>query len=158
MTVQVGVRGRVFSPVVNGSLAEVVREEFDGVVAVLIDEDKDHAEDMSYLCHVAFDVPPDVDGKWHFVPGVPDEAPAELVPPAITGYRVLDTDELALINEVKAKANEVGALVEKLRCLNGIDRSGQALALDQRWISIGATELQLGFMSLVRGIAKPEGF
>ena len=33
----------------------------------------------------------------------------------IAGYRDLTEDEIALMNEVKAKAAEVGTLVEKLR-------------------------------------------
>lgn len=30
--------------------------------------------------------------------------------------------------------------------------------LDQRWISIGATDLQRGFMAVIRGIAQPTTF
>lgn len=70
--------------------------------------------------------------------------------PPITGYRELSTDELAFINEIKAKGIELGALVEKLRAC------GQAL--DQRWISIGATDLQTGLMALTRGVARPTTF
>lgn len=67
----------------------------------------------------------------------------------IKGYRDLTPEEIALMNEVKAKAAEVGALMEKLRATPG---------LDQRWISIGVTDLQKGFMFAVRGIAQPESF
>jgi hypothetical protein len=36
---------------------------------------------------------------------------------------------------------------------------GDALQpLDQRWISIGATDLQRGFMAVIRGIAQPTTF
>lgn len=31
-------------------------------------------------------------------------------------------------------------------------------ALDQRWVSIGATHLQEGFMALTRAVAKPDFF
>ena len=31
-------------------------------------------------------------------------------------------------------------------------------ALDQRWVSVGATDLQQGFMALVRSIAQPTTF
>ncbi len=61
----------------------------------------------------------------------------------ITGYRDLSAEEIALMNEVKAKAQEVGALVEKLKASPG---------LDQRWVSIGCTELQQGFMALTRAV------
>jgi hypothetical protein len=79
-------------------------------------------------------------------------------PPPITGYRKLSSTEVDLINEVKAVSEIVGKLVEKLRGMNGISREGQTLALDQRWVSIGETDLQKGFMSLSRSIAKPTTF
>lgn len=67
----------------------------------------------------------------------------------IKGYRDLTPEEIALMNEVKAKAAEVGELMDRLRLMSG---------LDQRWVSIGVTDLQRGFMSVVRGIAQPESF
>lgn len=67
----------------------------------------------------------------------------------IKGYRDLSPEEIALMNEVKTKAAEVGELIEKLRAAPG---------LDQRWVSIGATDLQKGFMCVTRGIAQPENF
>jgi hypothetical protein len=30
--------------------------------------------------------------------------------------------------------------------------------IDQRWVSIGATDLQRGFMAVIRGIAQPSTF
>lgn len=71
------------------------------------------------------------------------------MPQKITGYRQLTDDEVALMNEAKAVAVTVGELVEKLK--------GRP-DLDQRWVSIGATGLQQGFMALIRGIAQPETF
>lgn len=67
----------------------------------------------------------------------------------IKGYRDLSPEEIALMNEVKAKAAEVGALMDKLKATPG---------LDQRWVSIATTDLQKGFMFAVRGIAQPESF
>ena len=67
----------------------------------------------------------------------------------ITGYRELSQVEIDLMNEVKALGVELGSLVQKLR---GTE------VLDQRWISIGATDLQTGIMALVRGVAKPSTF
>lgn len=69
--------------------------------------------------------------------------------PKITGYRQLTQDEAALMNEGKALAEQVGAYIEKLRSIDG---------LDQRWVSIGATDLQKGFMAVIRGIARPTTF
>lgn len=85
--------------------------------------------------------------------------------PKITGYRQLTEAEAILMNEGKALAEQVGAYVEKLRTLNG--QPGPANPegvnttmpkLDQRWISIGATQLQQGFMAVIRGIAQPTTF
>ncbi len=69
--------------------------------------------------------------------------------PKITGYRQLTEAEAALMNEIKAKGVELGALVERLRATQG---------LDQRWVSIGATDLQQGLMALTRAVAQPTSF
>lgn len=68
---------------------------------------------------------------------------------AIAGYRELSVEEIELMNKVKAKAVELGLLVQELRATQG---------LDQRWVSIGATDLQTGTMALVRAIAQPTTF
>lgn len=69
--------------------------------------------------------------------------------PKITGYRQLTEAEVVLMNEIKARGVELGALVAKLRATDG---------LDQRWVSIGATDLQTGLMALTRGVAQPTTF
>ncbi len=67
----------------------------------------------------------------------------------IAGYRELSQGEIDLMNEIKQKGKELGELVGKLKA----DK-----ALDQRWISIGATDLQTGLMALTRGVAQPTFF
>ena len=67
----------------------------------------------------------------------------------IKGYRELSQDEINLMNEVKNVGAKIGELVEKLRNTPG---------LDQRWVSIGATDMQTGTMALVRAIAQPTTF
>lgn len=67
----------------------------------------------------------------------------------IKGYRVLSEDEKELINTIKEIAVKVGAVVETLE---------QDESLDQRWIAIGKTDLQTGFMAITRAIAQPETF
>lgn len=67
----------------------------------------------------------------------------------IKGYRDLTQHEIDAMNKVKEAAENVGDIVATLR---------QVPELDQRWVSIGATELQQGFMALVRSIAKPTTF
>ena len=67
----------------------------------------------------------------------------------IKGYRDLSQAEINLVNEIKAKGVELGELVAKLRATEG---------LDQRWVSIGATDLQTGLMALTRGVAQQTSF
>jgi hypothetical protein len=79
--------------------------------------------------------------------------------PKITGYRQLSEAEVALMNEGKALAEQCGAYIAKLRGANQDTSAAQnGLVLDQRWISIGATDLQRGFMAVIRGIAQPTTF
>lgn len=82
--------------------------------------------------------------------------------PKITGYRQLSETEVALMNEGKALAEQCGAYVAKLRTYADIARKTDVQQLtpplDQRWISIGATDLQRGFMAVIRGIAQPTTF
>ena len=69
--------------------------------------------------------------------------------PKITGYRQLSEGEAELMNEIKEHGKNLGLLVEKLRRTDG---------LDQRWVSIGATDLQQGLMALTRAVAQPTTF
>ena len=71
------------------------------------------------------------------------------VQPKITGYRQLNESEAALMNEIKAEGVKLGELVAKLRATDG---------LDQRWVSIGSTDLQTGLMARTRGVAQPTTF
>lgn len=83
----------------------------------------------------------------------------------IKGYRQLSALELELTNKVKAHAEETHKLIEELETY-AKDRAevrfkdGPPLTpfLDPRWLSIGRTNLQQGFMALVRAITKPETF
>ena len=67
----------------------------------------------------------------------------------IKGYRELNETEIALMNEIKEKGAELGALVAKLKAAEG---------LDHRWVSIGATDFQTGLMALTRAVAQPTFF
>jgi hypothetical protein len=67
----------------------------------------------------------------------------------IKGYRDLSEAEIAMMNEAKELAAKVGDLADKLKLTDG---------LDQRWVAIGRTELQQGFMALIRAIAQPTTF
>lgn len=67
----------------------------------------------------------------------------------IHGYRTLTDEEVALINKIKEVGNTLGVIVDGLQ---------QAKSLDQRWVSIGKTDLQKGIMALVRAVAQPGSF
>jgi hypothetical protein len=89
------------------------------------------------------------------------------IQPKITGYRQLSYAEVALMNEGKALAEQCGEYIAKLRqhgdsarptALKDTPEVPSPLLLDQRWISIGSTDLQRGFMAVIRGIAQPTSF
>lgn len=65
----------------------------------------------------------------------------------ILGHRDLNQVEIDLINECKGIEQSCIALVDRLK---------DTMATDKRWVAIGATDLQTGFMALVRSIARPE--
>lgn len=67
----------------------------------------------------------------------------------IKGYRDLSQTEIDLMNEGKALSVQVGEYIEKLQANTD---------LDQRWVAIGKTDLQKGFMSAIRSIAQPTTF
>jgi hypothetical protein len=67
----------------------------------------------------------------------------------IKGYRDLTQDEIALINECKSAAVAIGDLCAKVADSTGVDK---------RWHAIAVTDLQKGFMNLIRAIARPETF
>jgi hypothetical protein len=67
----------------------------------------------------------------------------------IVGYRELSEGELALMNRIKKQGSSLQTMVQDLK---------DNPALDQRWVEIGATDLQTGLMALVRAVAQPDGF
>jgi len=71
--------------------------------------------------------------------------------PKITGYRQLTESEAELMNRIKAHGVELESLITELRNL-------AVTGIDQRWVSVGATDLQTGLMALVRAVARPTTF
>lgn len=67
----------------------------------------------------------------------------------IKGYRELDAQDVALMNEVKELAELVGKCVARLGRYEQTDKDNVAAAKQN---------LQQGFMWAVRSIAKPETF
>lgn len=81
----------------------------------------------------------------------------------IKGYRELTQPEIDLMNEVKAKGEELRALLEKCAAIDAqpaVPRSSQdpTLADAARWRAIAKTHFQEGLMALTRSVAKPEFF
>ena len=93
-------------------------------------------------------------------------------PLAITGYRSLSASEIDLINDVKQHAARTQGLLEMIRShlrtqANDVDAGMPGTNAEQmrlqiaqplRWASIAETNLQQGFMALVRAIAQPSTF
>lgn len=69
--------------------------------------------------------------------------------PPVSGYRDLPKAEVDLINEIKAKGDELGELIATVRSTEGFDEHMANLAEDQ---------LKVGTMLLVRAVARPTGF
>jgi hypothetical protein len=67
----------------------------------------------------------------------------------IKGYRKLTDEEISTINDLKALAVQVGAEVDNIFNREGVDK---------RWAAIARTDLQTGFMALIRSVAQPETF
>ena len=53
------------------------------------------------------------------------------------------------MNEIKEHGVRLSGLIAMLRSTEG---------LDQRWVSIGVTDLQTGLMALTRAVAQPTPF
>lgn len=67
----------------------------------------------------------------------------------VTGYKHLTDEQVALMNVIKDKGNELGVLITELQARE--DTDGRAIA-------IAKTDLQTGIMWLVRSVAQPDSF
>jgi hypothetical protein len=68
-------------------------------------------------------------------------------PAPIHGERVLSRHEVDLVNEFKLYEAKIVAAIQRLQ------DSGRC---DQRWLKIGNTAIQQGFMAVNRAILQPE--
>lgn len=82
----------------------------------------------------------------------------------IKSYRDLNAEEIALINEIKSKEQEMLSLVQKINTHlatqyremqdnESINRFN--MTEPYRWSAISKTEFEKGFMALVRSVAQP---
>jgi len=87
----------------------------------------------------------------------------------IKGYRDLSQAEIDLMNEIKTKGEELGAIAAKVRthikaqrANTGEDQTDEIPRLKEaepeRWASIGITSIQEGLMALTRAVAQPISF
>ena len=67
----------------------------------------------------------------------------------IKGYRQISQEEIDLVNEGKDLALKVRAFCERIAARPDAD---------QRWLAVGKTDLQKGFMAIYRSVMRPEGF
>ncbi|MFM0566948.1 hypothetical protein PQQ88_01190 [Paraburkholderia caledonica] len=68
---------------------------------------------------------------------------------SIKGYRDLTPEEISSMNVIKDFAENIRVELELLESLPEVDK---------RWLAIGKTNLQQGFMAVIRSIAKPTTF
>ena len=82
----------------------------------------------------------------------------------IKGYRDLSQEEINLMNKIKALAEQVGELVEEVQQVNDRDyftddeEISDPACEANGWIYSAKKDLQVGFMMLVRAVAKPQSF
>lgn len=67
----------------------------------------------------------------------------------IKGYRELTENEVKAINDIKGLGDVISSVISQMESDEMVDK---------RWLAIAKTDLQKGFMALVRSVAKPEGF
>lgn len=73
----------------------------------------------------------------------------------IKGYHDLSQAEIDAMNEGKELAEKVGEWIKRLESAAAQEGGYDP---DKRWLAIGRTKLQLGFMAAIRSIAKPTTF
>lgn len=69
-------------------------------------------------------------------------------PPPIKGYTPLTQNQVDLMNAVKAAEGTILQIIRNL---------ADDADIDPRWLAIGKTDIEKGFMSVCRSIARPNG-
>ncbi len=78
----------------------------------------------------------------------------------IKGYRELTQAEIDLMNRIKSLEGEAVGLMQEMWDMEGEDNPcapDGTTKPNGRWLAIGQTDIQKGFMALVRSVAKPTG-
>lgn len=79
----------------------------------------------------------------------------------IKGYRELNQEEIDLMNRIKGLGEQCHALIQDMSHMEGTPNPTApdgTTAPNPRWLATGQTDLQKGFMALVRSVAKPTSF
>jgi ferritin-like metal-binding protein YciE len=77
----------------------------------------------------------------------------------ISGYRDLSQEEIDLMNDVKAHAEETRHLISRIeQVLLTQEDNHTNTTSPMRWLAEGRTDLQKGYMCLVRSVAQPTTF
>ncbi len=71
----------------------------------------------------------------------------------IEGYRELNEFEINRMNQAKMLAEECRRMIDEWE-----KPTSNMEVPDPRWLAIGKTDLQKGFMAIIRSVAKPETF
>ena len=83
---------------------------------------------------------------------------------SIRGYRQLSAEDQALINEIKDLGEHVRHLVGRVQSHAQAANDSQTdapftqVTNPSRWAAMAMTDLQVGFMKLVRAVAQPTSF
>ena len=72
----------------------------------------------------------------------------------LKGMRELNPAEIQAMNEVAELGNQFGELLERFES----PYEEYFENIDQRWLSIGRTQIQQGIMAVKRAIGRPENF
>jgi hypothetical protein len=72
----------------------------------------------------------------------------------IKGYRKLSEVEISEINELKEIETDILGKINYMGTCGHLDKRFENI--DKRWLAIGKTHIEEGFMAIVRSIAKPE--
>jgi hypothetical protein len=65
----------------------------------------------------------------------------------VAGYRAQSSEAVVLVNAFK---------VTEERLLRELDRLAQSDAIDKRWLAIGRTSIEQGFMAINRSVFRPD--
>ena len=83
-----------------------------------------------------------------------EQAALTYTPTGVEGYRELNASDIAVINSIKFAEKNLMSMIAYTANRN-VEANGLSKEVDQRMIAIAKTQIQLGFMALVRAIAQP---